>query len=76
MATGVHLHFRQHQRHFQGMDQVGLARGAGLAGVVLLRKLVGLADEFQIVVGTVRLHVAQQLAELGDREDVGRDLFA
>jgi hypothetical protein len=44
--------------------------------VVFLGKLVRLADEFQIVVGPVDPHPAHQLAELGDREDIGRELLA
>ena len=59
----VHLHFGQHQRHFQRMNQVGLPRRALLPGMVLLRELVRLAHQFQIVVGTVLPHLPQQLAE-------------
>src|SRR2546423_6430911 len=44
--------------------------------MVALGKLVSFADQFQIVIGTILAHVAQQLAEFGDREHVGRDLFA
>ena len=75
-GDGVHFHFCQNQRDFERMDEIRLARSALLAGMVLLRKLVGLAHQFEIVVGTVLAHVAQQLAELRYREDVGRDLFA
>ena len=72
----VHLHLGQNQRDFQRMNQVGLAGGAALAGMVFLGKLVGLADEFQIVVGPVGPHAAHQLTELGDREHIGRELLA
>src|SRR3954466_2210239 len=58
------------------MNEIGFAGGALLAGMVALRKFVGLADQFEIIVRAVLAHVAQQLAELGDREHVGRDLFA
>ena len=52
-GDGIHLHFGQHQRDFERMDEVGLAGGAGLSGVMLLGKFVGFADELQIVVGAV-----------------------
>jgi hypothetical protein len=58
------------------MNEVRLARGALLAGMVALGKFVRLADEFQIVVGTVLAHVAHELTELGYGEHIGRDLFA
>src|SRR5438270_4705658 len=58
------------------MNEIGFAGGALLAGMVPLRRFVGLADEFEIVVGAVLAHVAQQLAELGYGEHIGRDLFA
>jgi hypothetical protein len=44
--------------------------------MVALRKFVGLADEFEIVVGPVLAHVAHELTELGYGEHIGRDLFA
>ena len=43
---------------------------------MFLRKFVGFADEFQIVVRTVLPHHPHQVTELGDGEDVGRDLLA
>ena len=73
---GVHLHLGQNQRHFEGMDQVGLTGGAALPGMMFLGKLVGLADEFEIVVGPVGPHSAHELAEPGHREHVGRELLA
>jgi len=45
----VHLHLGQHQRHFQRMHQVRLARGAGLALMVFQRVIVGFLDNGQIV---------------------------
>ena len=41
---GVHFHLGQDQCYFQGMDQIGLAGGTALSGVVFLGKFVGLAD--------------------------------
>ena len=72
----VHLHFSQHQRDFQRMDEIRLARGAGLAVVMLQGVVVGFVDDVEIVLGTVFLNPLHQLAELGDREDGGRDLLA
>ena len=42
--NGVHFHLGQDQGHFQGMNQIGLAGGTALSGVVFLGKFVGLAD--------------------------------
>ena len=75
-GDGVHFHLGQNQRDFQGMDQVGLAGGPALSGMVFLGKLVGLADEFEIVVGPVGPHAAHQLTEPGHREHIGRELLA
>ena len=75
-GDGVHLHLGQNQRDFEGMNQVGLAGGAALSGVVFLGKLVGFADEFEIVVGPVGPHSAHELAEPGHREHIGRELLA
>ena len=72
----VHLHFRQHQGNFEGMDQVGLARGAALAGMDSQGVVVGFLDDFQIFGGPVGLHALHQVTELRDREDIGRDLLA
>ena len=43
---------------------------------MLLRKLIGLFDDFQVVGGTVLPHQAHQVTELCDNEGSGRDLFA
>ena len=72
----VHLHLGQNQRHFQGMDQVGLTGGAALPGMMFLGKLVGFADQFEIVVGPVGPHSAHEFAEAGHREHIGRELLA
>ncbi len=56
---GVEAHFRQYCGHFQRMNQVGLAGGARLAGVVLERKLVGFFDQGEVVVGAVAADFAQ-----------------
>src|SRR5437763_2061954 len=58
------------------MRQERLPGGARLPLVVGKRVVVGLADDLQIVVGPVGAHLLQQVTELGDREDVGRDLVA
>src|SRR4029077_12867086 len=75
-GDGVHLHFGQNQSHFQGMHQVRLSGGASLAGVMLLGKFVGFANEFQIVVGTIFPHAPHQFTVLGYMKRSGRDLFA
>ena len=72
----VHLHFRQHAGNFQGVNQVGLAGGASLSGVIFLGILVRLADDFQGVVGPVGLQLLHQVTETRDGEDVGCDLLA
>ena len=72
----IHLHLGQNLRHFQRMDQVRLAGGPGLAGMMVQGEVVGFPNQFQIVVGAVGRILLHQLAELGDREDVGRDLLA
>ena len=72
----VHLHFGKNKRYFERMNQVRLARGAGLAFMNLQGVVVGFLDEGQIVLRTVFLHPLHQLAELGEREGGGRDLLA
>ena len=74
-ADRVHLHFRQDAGDFKGMNQVGLAGGTGLSGVILLGILVRLADDFQVVVGPVGLQLLHQVTETGDGEDVGGNLL-
>ena len=72
----IHLHLGEHQGNFQGMHEVGLARGATLPGMHVQRIIVGFFDEFQIVRGPIGLHPLHQVAEARDREDIGCDLFA
>ena len=72
----VQLHVRQHVCDFQGVREVGLARGALLALVVAQGKIVGLADQLQIVARTVLPHLLQQVTEAGDRQNIRRDLVA
>ena len=72
----IHLHFGQHQRHFQGMHQIRLARGAGLAFMMFQGIVVGFLDDGEIVVRTVLLHPLHQIAEFGQREGSGSDLLA
>ena len=75
METASILHVGENVADFEGMDQVGLAGGAQLPGMVFLGELVGALDEVEIVVGTVLAQLPHQLAEAGNREHVGRDLF-
>ena len=72
----VHLHLGQNQRHFERMHQIRLARGAGLAFMMLEGVVVGFLDDGEIVLRTVFLNPLHQLAELGERESGGRDLLA
>ncbi len=72
---GVQLHLRQEDGDLKGMDEVGLAGGALLAGVVLQGELVGATDNLYVVAGMVGADEIQQLAELGDRENIGRNLL-
>jgi hypothetical protein len=72
----VHFHLGENQGHFERMHQVGFAGSAGLPGVMLLGELIGLANDFEIVARAVLAHHPHQVTELGDREDIGRDLLA
>ena len=54
------------------MNEVRLAGGAGLALVMLQGELVRLLDQSKIVVGTVVANFTQQIAKLGNGENVGR----
>ena len=74
-GNGIHFHVGQNIGDFQGMDEVGLTRGSGLAGVVLLGEFVGSFDQVEVVVGTVLAELFHQLAEAGHREHVGRNLL-
>jgi hypothetical protein len=73
---GVHLHLGEHGGDFQGMDEVGFARGAGLARVVALGEFVRLADQLKIVARPVLLHHLQQGAEAVDQREIGLILLA
>jgi len=58
------------------MDEIGVARSAGLAFVVFQGIVVGFLDDSQIVLRTVLLHPLHQIAEFGQRESGGSDLLA
>ena len=47
------------------MNKIRLARGTGLTVMVLQRKFVGFADDFQVVFRTVLGDFGQQLLKLG-----------
>ena len=72
----VHLHVGEHERDFQRMHEIRLARGAGLPGMMLLRKFVCLFYELKIVIRTVLAQLSHQFAKASDREHVGRELLA
>ena len=72
----IHLHFGQHERDFERMDQVRLAGSAALALMMFQGVVVGLLDDGEIVLRTVLLHPLHQVAELGQREGSGSDLLA
>jgi hypothetical protein len=55
-AGGVHAHVGQDGRHLQGMDEVGLSRGAGLPLVLDRREDVGLAHHLEVGLGVVAAH--------------------
>ena len=59
----VELHLRQHFGHFQRMDDVRLARGAHLAGMMLHAELPCFAYERNVLAGAVGLHLPQQLLD-------------
>ncbi len=75
-CRGVQLHVGQHRGNFKGMNEIGLAGGAGLALMVAEGEVVGFLDQRQIVVGTIGANLAQEIAKLGHRKDVGSDLLA
>ena len=60
----VELHLRQHERDFERVQNVRLARGPHLALVMLETEIPGFADDIEIVAGTVGTHQIQQFAEL------------
>ena len=57
----VELHVREKMRDFDWMRQVRLAGKARLSLVLLGGEIVGAAQEFEIVAGTVAAHFVQQL---------------
>ncbi len=59
-GRGVELHLGQDFRHFEGVNDVGLAGGAHLAGMVLDAELPGLANEGDVFAGAVGLDLAQE----------------
>ena len=75
-CRGVQLHVGQHRGNFKGMNEIRLAGGAGLALMMAEGEVVGLLDQRQVVVGTIGANLAQQIAKLGDRQNVGSDLLA
>ncbi len=64
---GIQLHVGQHNGHFQGMNQIGFTGGPHLAFMVLQRKLIGLANNLRIVMGTILDNLLQQLLILGSQ---------
>ena len=74
---GVHLELGEDVRDLKGMDDVGLARGAELAGVLLLAELPGAADQLEVVVRTIFVDEAENLLEVGlDQGGIGAEAFA
>ena len=73
---GIQLHFCQHQRYFEGMDQIRLAGSASLPIVVLEGELVGALDDVEVISRTVLANQVQQVTEFSRRKNVGRDLLA
>ena len=71
----IQPHFRQNNANFEGMNQVGLAGGAGLTAVIFQRELVGAAYDIQIVVGTVLPDDFEQFSKPGHRQNIRRDLL-
>ena len=57
------------------MAEIRLARFPVLPGVILLREVVGAADDVQVVIRAVGSDGLQQVTELGDREVIGRLLL-
>ena len=54
-AGRVHPHLGQDRGHLEGVDEVGLARGADLPLVLDRREDVGLAEDLEVGVGVVAL---------------------
>jgi hypothetical protein len=64
-GCGIKLHVRQDKRYLKRMNQVRLTRGSSLPMMMFERELVSLADDFQIIFGTILGDVRQQLLKLG-----------
>jgi hypothetical protein len=60
---GVHLEFGEDEGDLEGMDGVGLARGALLAFVLLEAELPGLADDLEVVAGAVLVDFVEKVGE-------------
>ena len=75
--TGCSLEVQssEHARYFKGVDEIRLAGSPGLSSVMLLGKIVGFLNNFQVVVGAIFAELFHQLAESCDREHVGRNLL-
>ena len=71
----INLHFCQNQSYFERVNQIGLARRAGLPGMIFLGIFISLSNDFQIVGRAVLPHQPHQFTESGHRERGGRDLF-
>ncbi len=56
----VKLHLGQDFRHFEGVNDVGLAGGAHLPGMMLDAEFPGFANEGNVFAEAVGLHLAQQ----------------
>ena len=61
---GVHLELGEDLADLERMDDVGLARGAVLALVLLDAEGPGAADDFEVVAGAVGVDGVEQVAEL------------
>ncbi len=72
----IHFHFGEDERDFEGMDEIRLTGGAGLALMVFQGEVIRVLHDGQIVVRTVFLHPLHQFAELGEREGGRLDLLA
>ncbi len=72
-GRGVELHLGQDFRHFEGVDDVGLAGGAHLAGMVLDAELPGFANEGNVFAGAVGLNLAQEAFETLVDDFLGND---
>ncbi len=60
---GVHLELGEHLGYFEGMDDVGLAGGALLTLVLLLREDPGSANQVLVVAGAVRAQRGKHVLE-------------